>query len=261
MSIVPIALFSQKFAPALLCGNTIILKPSPYTPYSTLKLAEIAQQSFPKGVFQALSGKDEVGPWLTEHPDVDKIAFTGSAAVGKQILRASASTLKRVTLELAGNDAAIICDDIDVEKVASELVLGFFLNTGQVCVAPKRVYIHDSVYDELKAALVKRTADLKVGGDVEGVMIGPIQNKTQFERVKQYYEEAKAKGFKIITPEPDSRPERGYFLPLAIIDNPDENSRIVQEEQFVSFPAAWRNRKCMHSQANLFVQRGPSYHS
>ena len=195
LSTVPIALFSQKYAPALLCGNTMILKPSIFTPYSTLKLVEIGQQYLPSGVLQVLSGDNELGPWLVEHQDVDKIAFTGSAAVGKQILEEAASTVKRVILELSGNDAAIICSDVNLEKVATKLILGFFLNTGQVCVAPKRVYIHEEIYEDLKAELVKRTANLKVGGDTEGVMDGPIQNRNHFERVKEYYTDAKANGF------------------------------------------------------------------
>lgn len=141
----PIILCLGKVIPALLTGNTIIVKPSPYTPYSTLKIVELAQEIFEPGVVQAVGGDDKLGPMLTAHPGIAKISFTGSIATGKKIMAACAPTLKRVTLELGGNDASIVLPDVDVKKTAPELVMGAFQNTGQVCVATKRIYIHEKM--------------------------------------------------------------------------------------------------------------------
>ena len=232
---VPLALFMNKLAPAVLTGNCIILKPSPYTPYSILKVAEIAQHIFPPGVIQCLGGSDRLGPWLTHHPDVQKVAFTGSAATGKQIMAACARTVKRVTLELGGNDPAIICPDVDVEKVALELVMGFFLNTGQVCVASKRVYIHADIYPQMAAALARCTKEMiKVGGDEPGVMMGPMQNEMQYQRVKDFFAEAKSNNYQFVVGQPDIALSEGYFVQPTIIDNPPNDSRLMTQEQFVS---------------------------
>lgn len=141
----PIVLALGKIIPALLTGNTIIVKPSPYTPYTTLKIVEIAQEVFEPGVVQAVGGDDKLGPMLTAHPGIAKISFTGSIATGKKIMAACASTLKRVTLELGGNDASVVCEDVDIKKVAPELAMGAFQNSGQVCVATKRIFIHEKM--------------------------------------------------------------------------------------------------------------------
>ena len=232
---VPLALFINKLAPAVLTGNCIILKPSPYTPYSILKVVEIAQHIFPPGVIQCLGGNDRLGPWLTHHANVQKVAFTGSAATGKKIMAACAGTVKRVTLELGGNDPAIICPDVDVDKVAPELVMGFFLNTGQVCVASKRVYIHAEIYSQMAAALAQCTKEMiKVGGDEPGVMMGPIQNEMQYQRVKEFFAEAKSNNYQFALGQPDIALSEGYFIQPTIVDNPPNDSRLMAEEQFVS---------------------------
>lgn len=141
----PIILCLGKLIPAVLTGNTIIIKPSPYTPYTTLKCVELAQEIFEPGIVQAVGGDDKLGPMLTAHPGISKISFTGSIATGKKIMAACAPTLKRVTLELGGNDASIVLPDVDIKKTAPELVMGAFQNTGQVCVATKRIYIHEKM--------------------------------------------------------------------------------------------------------------------
>ncbi|KAL0936258.1 aldehyde dehydrogenase [Colletotrichum truncatum] len=128
----PILLACGKIAPALITGNAFILKPSPFTPYCDLKIVELAQQIFPPGVFQALSGDDNLGPWLTSHPGVDKVSFTGSTATGKRVMESCAKTLKRVTLELGGNDAAIVLPDVDIKAVAPKLATLALYNSGQV---------------------------------------------------------------------------------------------------------------------------------
>jgi len=125
-----------KVIPALLTGCVIIVKPSPFTPYTSLKVCEMAQEVLPPGVFQVLGGDDKLGPMFTQHPGIQKISFTGSIATGKKIMAASASTLKRVTLELGGNDASIVLPDIDIQKVAPQLVMGAFQNSGQVSLPP-----------------------------------------------------------------------------------------------------------------------------
>lgn len=175
----PIILSLGKIIPALLTGNSIIVKPSPYTPYTTLKIVELAQEVLPPGVLQALGGDDKLGPMLTQHPGIAKISFTGSIATGKKIMAACASTLKRVTLELGGNDASIILPDVDVKKIAPEIVMGAFQNSGQVCVATKRIYIHQDIYQEMLNEMVNFTKSIKVGSPDSGALLGPIQNQMQ----------------------------------------------------------------------------------
>lgn len=164
----PLALGFGKIIPAILTGNTIILKPSPHTPYSSLKAVELSLEIFPPGVIQVVGGSDALGPLLTGHPGVSKVSFTGSIATGKKIMIACAATLKRVTLELGGNDASIVCADVDVAKVAPQLVLGAMQNSGQVCVATKRIYIHEDIYDECLRAMVDFTKTLQVGAPETG---------------------------------------------------------------------------------------------
>lgn len=234
----PVILSMNKVASALITGCTIIVKPSPFTPYSALKCVEIAQEFFPPGVVQALGGNDKLGPWLTAHPGVDKIAFTGSIATGKAIMAACAKTLKRVTLELGGNDVAIVLPDVDIAKVAPELVLGAIQNSGQFCVATKRILIPQSIYRPMVDAMVGFTKHLKAGPpDDPSSAIGPVQNKMQYERVKGFFEDCKKNGYNFATEEDTVKNGKGYFIPITIIDNPPTESRIVQEEPFGKY---WR---------------------
>ncbi|KAF1347527.1 Aldehyde/histidinol dehydrogenase [Delphinella strobiligena] len=229
----PLILSFGKIIPAVLTGCTIIVKPSPFTPYSALKAIELAQEVFPPGVISVLGGDDQLGPWMTAHPGIAKISFTGSTATGKRIMEACAKTLKRVTLELGGNDASIVLPDVDIEKVAPELVLGSMQNSGQVCVATKRIYIHEKIYKPMLEAMVKAAANLKVGApDEEGVMLGPVQNAMQYERVKGFFEDSKKNGYKFAVGHPDVAESKGYFIQPTIIDNPPNDSRIIAEEPF-----------------------------
>jgi acyl-CoA reductase-like NAD-dependent aldehyde dehydrogenase len=177
----PILLGLGKVGPALITGNTFIMKPSPYTPYCDLKLGELAAQVFPPGVVQVLSGDDNLGPWITEHPGIDKIAFTGSIATGKLVAASCAKTLKRYVLELGGNDAAIVCEDVDIDKCLPKIAMMSFLNSGQICMLTKRIYIHEKIYDEFRDKMVEFTkGNIKTGaGTEEGVVVGPVQNKMQ----------------------------------------------------------------------------------
>lgn len=177
----PILLGLGKVGPALMTGNTVIMKPSPYTPYCDLKLGELAISVFPKGVFQVLSGGDELGPWFTEHPGIDMISFTGSIPTGKRVAASCAKTLKRYVLELGGNDAAIVCDDVDIEKCLPKIATLAFLNSGQICMLAKRIYVHEKIYDQFRDAMVEFTKNnIKTGGGFEpDVVVGPIQNSMQ----------------------------------------------------------------------------------
>lgn len=176
----PVLLGLGKVGPALITGNTIIIKPSPFTPYCDLKLGEIGMRIFPKGVFQVISGGDDLGPMLTEHPGIDKITFTGSIETGKLVMQSCSRTLKRVTLELGGNDAAIICEDVDIDVVVPKIATLAFLNSGQICMLVKRVYVHENIYDRFRDAIVEFAKTIKTGdGFEDGVLVGPLQNSMQ----------------------------------------------------------------------------------
>lgn len=228
----PLVLASWKIAPALLAGNTMVLKPSPYTPLSTLKLGELLAQALPPGVLNVVSGGDELGQWMTSHPVPRKISFTGSVATGKHVAAAAAPDLKRVTLELGGNDAAILLDDIDVDTIAEKLFWGAFQNNGQVCSAIKRVYVPEQLQDAVVSALAEKARSVKVGdGNAEGTQLGPINNKPQFDRVSELVADAVHSG---ATAASGGKPVDGpgYFFEPTILTGLSDGTRIVDEEQF-----------------------------
>ena len=228
----PVILMMFKLAPALLAGNTVVVKPAPTTPLTTLRIGRMIRGILPPGVVNVISGSDRLGPWLTAHPGVDKVSFTGSTETGKKVMASAARDLKKVTLELGGNDAAIVMPDVDVEKVAEQLFWAAFRNAGQICIATKRMYIHKDIYEPLKNAIAEYAKTVKVGdGAEQGTQIGPVQNKAQYQRVLDLIQDAKDKGYKfLIGGNASSVP--GYFVPVTILDNPPEDARIVQEEQF-----------------------------
>lgn len=223
-----------KICAALVTGNTCIVKPSPFTPYSVLYFISFVSHLLPPGVLQGLNGSDKLGPQLTTHPDIDKISFTGSIATGKRVMAAAAGTLKRVTLELGGNSACIVCPDVDIEKVAPLVAISAFYNSGQLCVASKRLYVHESIYDEFKAKLVEVVKGWKIGGG-EGVMVGPVQNGMQYEIVKGYFEDCAVNGYEFALGG-EIGDAGGYIIQPAIVNNPPEDSRIVKEEPFGKSP-------------------------
>ncbi|AXU18935.1 aldehyde dehydrogenase [Novosphingobium sp. THN1] len=229
----PLLMAVQKIAPAILTGCTIVLKPSPFTPLTTLKFAELIKDIVPAGVVNIITGEDALGPMMTSHPDIDKITFTGSTATGKRIMEGASKDLKRITLELGGNDASIVLPDADVEKVAEQLFWSSFTNAGQICVAAKRVYIHEDIYDDLSKAIAEYAKTVKVGdGSEQGTGVGPIQNKKQFERVCELIQDAKDNGYKFLVGGDVDPSGSGYYVPITILDNPPEDARIVAEEQF-----------------------------
>jgi len=193
----------------------------------------IAQKILPPGVLQVVGGDDKLGPWFVSHPGVQKISFTGSIATGKKIMAEGAKTLKRVTLELGGNDASIVCEDVDVEEVAKKVAFGAFMNSGQICVATKRIYIHEKIYKPFIKAMAKYAEEVKVGaGNEEGVMLGPIQNSMQYEKVQQFFEDSRKHGYTFVAGKDTVEASKGFFIQPAIIDNPPNDSMIVQEEPF-----------------------------
>ena len=230
----PVMMAIQKIVPALIAGCTIVLKPSPFTPLATLRIAELIKDVVPAGTVNIITGSDELGPLITEHPDIDKITFTGSTATGKKIMEGASRDLKRITLELGGNDASIVLPDADVEKVAEQLFWSSFMNAGQVCIAAKRIYIHEDIYDDLSKAIAEFAKTVKVGdGSQQGTGVGPIQNKKQYERVLELIQDAKDNGYKFLVGDEGNDPSgSGYYVPITILDNPPEDARIVAEEQF-----------------------------
>lgn len=228
----PVSLAMGKIATSLITGNTVVLKPSPFTPIANLRLSEILLDIVPAGVLNIITGSDSIGSVMTDHPLVRKIDFTGSVATGKKVALSAAPDLKRVTLELGGNDPAIVLGDVDPEKIAKKLFWGAFTNSGQVCTAIKRMYIHESVYDKIvenMAAIAKRT---QVGNGMdEKTVLGPINNKPQFDRVTGLVEDAVSNGAKIMAGG-HALGEGGYCFESTIITNVTDETRIVAEEQF-----------------------------
>ncbi len=227
----PLVLAAWKIGPALVAGNTTVLKPAPTTPAATLKLGAIIRDIVPPGVVNIIADDNDLGPYLTSHPDVAKVSFTGSVETGKKIMKSGADTLKRLTLELGGNDVAIVLDDVKVKDVAPKIFDAAMLNCGQVCMAAKRIYVQDAIYDEMASAMASIAKDAVVDdGMKQGARVGPLQNKAQFEKVKGLIDSARKEGATVVGGETGGR--SGYFIKPAIITNVKEGNRIVDEEQF-----------------------------
>jgi len=228
----PINLALGPIASALYTGNTIVLKPSPYTPLTTLKIGELMGEIFPPGVVNVLAGGDELGQQMTEHPGIAKISFTGSVETGKKVMASCASTVKRLTLELGGNDPAIVLDDVDPAEVAKKLFFAGTVNSGQVCMAVKRVYAHEKIYDALCAALAEEANKVKLGDGMDAdTQLGPLQNRMQYDKVRDFLEDTKKTGARFLAGG-DIPEGAGYFVPPAIVTDIAEDARLVREEQF-----------------------------
>ena len=228
----PINLAVGPLTMALYTGNTVVLKPSPYTPLSTLKLGELLQAAFPAGTVNVLAGGDDCGQWMSQHPGIDKISFTGSIDSGKRVMASAAATLKRVTLELGGNDAAIVLDDADPWAIAPKLFFAAFVNSGQVCMAIKRIYAHQRIFEPLCEALVAEARKAVVGdGLLPGTQYGPIQNRMQFERVLDLLDDSRRRGGRILTGGEHPAGD-GYFLSPTLITQLPDDARLITEEQF-----------------------------
>ena len=228
----PLMIAIWHIVPAIRTGNTVVIKPSPYTPLGTLRMIELISQVLPPGVLNAVAGRDELGQWMTEHRDIRKIVFTGSCSTGKKVMASAAGNLKRLTLELGGNDAAIVLPDADVAAFAPRIFGGAFINSGQTCAAIKRLYVHDSIYESMCGALKAIAEATPVGNGLdEGVMMGPLQNRMQFDKVVALVEDARRHGARIVTGGAPL-PGPGLFYPLTLVADIGEGTRLVDEEQF-----------------------------
>jgi acyl-CoA reductase-like NAD-dependent aldehyde dehydrogenase len=227
----PLMLLMIKVAPALLAGNTVVAKPAPTTPLTTLLFAELCADLLPPGVLNVIVDQNDLGGFLTQHPDVTKVAFTGSTATGKKVMASVAGTLKRLTLELGGNDAAIVLDDVNVKEVAAKIFQGAMINSGQVCLAIKRVYVPESLYEAMCAELAALAAAHVVGDGLDAATeMGPLQNLAQFEKVKEFLVDARLNG-KIIAGG-NALNREGYFIAPTIVRDISDDARLVREEQF-----------------------------
>jgi acyl-CoA reductase-like NAD-dependent aldehyde dehydrogenase len=228
----PVMIACWHLIPALRAGNTAIIKPSSLTPLSTLRMVELLNEVLPPGVLNIVTGEGGVGGALSAHPGIGKVVFTGSTEVGRRVMGAAAPTLKRLTLELGGNDAGIVLPDADPAAIAEGLFWGAFINNGQTCAALKRLYVHSSIHDQVAEALVAYAAKIPVGdGRLDTSVLGPLQNEKQFNLVRDLVEDAKAKGGKVLLGgNPGNGP--GYFYPLTLISDVDNGVRVVDEEQF-----------------------------
>lgn len=228
----PISIGIWHLAPAIRAGNTVVIKPSPYTPLSTLRMVELFNTVLPAGVLNVVTGPDAIGPVLTSHPDVAKVTFTGSTPTGKRVMASASDTLKRLTLELGGNDAGIVLPDADPAAIAENLFWGGFINNGQTCAAMKRLYVHDDIYDDVCTALTDFAAKIPVGdGMDENSILGPVQNAMQLKIVNDLVEDAKSNGARVLLGGelPDTP---GFFYPLTLLADVTDGMRVVDEEQF-----------------------------
>jgi len=227
----PLFLLAIKLAPALLAGNTLVVKPAPTTPLTTLLLGELCVDATPAGVVNVIADNNDLGSALTGHPDVAKVAFTGSTHTGRRVMANAATGLKRLTLELGGNDAAIVLADARVDDLAPRIFQAAMLNAGQVCLAIKRLYVHDSIYEEMCRVLAS-LADAVVVGDGldERSQMGPLQNQAQYDKVKGYLEDAHTRGVVIAGGKALDR--SGYFVAPTIVRDIPDDARLVREEQF-----------------------------
>ena len=229
----PMMITIWQIAPALRMGNAVVVKPSEYTPLSVLALAAVLNQELPEGLLTVVSGGRDVGARLAEHPGIGKVMFTGSTATGKAIIRSSADTVKRLTLELGGNDAGIVLPDADPKAIAEGLFWGAFINTGQTCAALKRLYVHSDIYEAVCTELAAVAALMPMGvGLDEANVLGPLQNKQQFDVVAGLVEAARDSGATILLGGNPDTDQPGYFYPATLVANIENNNPLVSEEQF-----------------------------
>jgi acyl-CoA reductase-like NAD-dependent aldehyde dehydrogenase len=228
----PIIIAIWHIVPGIKTGNTVVIKPSPFTPLSTLRMIELINEVLPPGLVNIISGGDELGAELTNHPDVDKIVFTGSVATGKKVMSSAAKKVTPVTLELGGNDPGIMLPGTDPAPFVEGLFFGSMINSGQTCGALKRLYVHEDDLDAVSNALVEFSKNIPMGdGMEESTLLGPLQNKRQYDRVIELVEDAKANGANALT---GGEPIGGsnYFYPVTFITGVSDGVRLVDEEQF-----------------------------
>ncbi len=229
----PVMIAVWHIIPAIRAGNTVVIKPSPYTPLSTIRLVELMNNVLPDGVVNLVAGDDALGAAMSSHEGIGKIIFTGSCATGKKVMANAAETLKRLTLELGGNDAGIVLPDADPKQIAEGLFWGAFINGGQTCAALKRLYVHDDIYKDVCKHLTRFAKKMKMGdGLKETNVLGPIQNKMQYDKVRKLVKDAKKRGGKILMGGEPMNNGKGYYYPVTLVANVDHGVPLVDEEQF-----------------------------
>jgi acyl-CoA reductase-like NAD-dependent aldehyde dehydrogenase len=227
----PITLLLVKLAPALFAGNTVVSKPAATTPLSTCLLAELWNEILPPGVFNVICDDNDLGDVLSSHPGIEKIGFTGSTATGMKVMASAAGTLKRLTLELGGNDPALVLDDVDPIETARRVFPVAMANAGQVCLAAKRIFVPATMYDAFCKELARLADATIVGNGLDlATTMGPIQNAMQYQRALGYLEDARSSGTIIAGGEPVPGP--GYFIRPTIVRDIPDSARLVREEQF-----------------------------
>ena len=229
----PLLMLAWKIAPALACGNTVVLKPAETTPLTALAFADICQQAeLPPGVVNIITGAGDTGRTLVEHPGVDKVAFTGSTEVGRQIARSVAGTRKKVTLELGGKAANVVFDDAPLDQAVEGIVNGIFFNQGHVCCAGSRLLVQESVADELLAGLKRRLTTLRLGDPLDkNTDIGAINSAEQLDKIRMLSEVGETEGAERWSP-PCELPERGFWFPPTVFTGVSQSHRIAREEIF-----------------------------
>jgi len=227
----PVLTAVNKVGAALITGNTVVVKPAATTPLATLQVAALWRDIVPAGVVNIVIDKNDLGDVLTSHPLVRKVSFTGSTTTGMKVMASGSNTLKRMTLELGGNDSGIVLDDCDPDIVSQQLFDSAFTNNGQVCIALKRLYVHDSQYDAICSKLAEIANAAIVGpGSQQGTQLGPVQNRVQFDKLKTLIEETRTAG--TIIAGGDSPEGPGYFINPTIVRDISDNARLVTDEQF-----------------------------
>lgn len=228
----PLLIAVWQIVPSLRAGNTVVIKPSEYTSIGTLEMVRLMTEVLPPGVLNTVTGGGGVGSWLVENPDVDKIMFTGSSATGANIAASAARRLTPTTMELGGNDAAIVLPDADPKAMAMGLFWGAFLNMGQTCSCVKRLYVPESLHDAVVAELKALAGAMPMGDGLQAnIAMGPIQNRMQFDKVSRLVEEARAAGATIVCGgQPKDGP--GYFYPVTLVTDISDGASLVDEEQF-----------------------------
>lgn len=229
----PMMIAVWQMAPALRMGNTVVIKPSEYTPFSGLAIAAVMNEALPDGVLNVVVGGGELGAALSAHPAFGKIMFTGSTATGIKIIEASAQNVTRLTMELGGNDAGIVLADADPKAIAQDLFWGAFINTGQTCAAMKRLYVHDDIYDEVVEALAEVARTTPMGNSMdEDALLGPVQNRRQWEVVDSLVQGAIEDGATVVVGANPDREGTGFFYPATLIANISPDNELVTKEQF-----------------------------
>ncbi|HIY65203.1 MAG TPA: aldehyde dehydrogenase family protein [Candidatus Agrococcus pullicola] len=219
--------------PSLRMGNTVVSKPSEYTPLSGLAINHVLNTVLPEGVLNTVVGGGELGARIVESESIDKVMFTGSTKTGKKIIEASSGNVKRLTLELGGNDAGIVLDDVDPKAIAEGLFWGAFINTGQTCAALKRLYVPDSIYDEVVDALAEVAGNMPMGDGLdEQNVLGPLQNEMQFNVVARLVQAAKDANARVVLGGDPDQDAPGFFYPTTLIADIDPQNALVVEEQF-----------------------------